>query len=60
VPTPKKTRKIAIKPWTVQDLKQLRQMAKQKMLARAIAKKLKRTLSAVYMKASLEKIRFGK
>jgi len=35
-------------------------MARQKMLARVAAKKLKRTLAAVYMKASSEAISFGK
>ena len=57
----KKTmRRKTAKPWTAQDLKTLRQMARQKMLARVAAKKLKRTLAAVYMKASSEAISFGK
>jgi hypothetical protein len=58
---PKKTtRSKTIKLWTKQDLKQLRSMARQEVLARVAAKKLKRTLAAVYMKASTEGIRFGK
>jgi hypothetical protein len=40
-----------IKYWTAQDIKQLKQMARQKILARAIAKKLRRTTAAVYTKA---------
>ncbi len=52
----KRTRNL----WTKQDLQQLRSMAKQKMLARLVAKKLKRSLAAVYMKASAEGIKFGR
>ncbi len=56
----KKTRRGTIRLWTTQDLKQLRSMARQKILARIAAKKLKRTLAAVYMKASTEGISFKK
>jgi hypothetical protein len=56
----KTTRRKTIKWWTAQEIKTLRQMARQKMLARVAAKKLKRTLAAVYMKASSERISFGK
>jgi hypothetical protein len=52
--------KTKIKYWTKQDLQQLRSMAKQGTIGRVIAKKLKRSLPAVYMKASAEKIRFGR
>jgi hypothetical protein len=52
----KRTRNL----WTKQDLKQLRSMAKQQVLARLVAKKLKRSLAAVYMKASTEGIKFGR
>ncbi len=56
----KKTHKKTIRLWSAGDLKQLRQMARQKILARVAAKKLKRTLAAVYIKASQESIRFSK
>ena len=52
--------KTKINYWTKQDLQQLRSMAKQGMTGRVIAKKLKRSLAAVYMKASGEGIRFGR
>ena len=40
-----------IKYWTAQNIKQLKQMARQKTFARVIAKKLGRTIAAVYTKA---------
>ena len=52
--------KKTIKYWTKQDLQQLRSMAKQKIVGRVVAKKLKRSLAAVYMKASAEGIKFGR
>ena len=56
----KKRARKTISPWTKEDLKQLRAMARQKLFARQAAKKLKRTLAAVYMKASQEQISFKK
>lgn len=56
----KKTPKKTIRLWSASDLKQLRQMARQRIIARVAAKKLKRTLAAVYMKASQQRIRFSK
>jgi hypothetical protein len=55
---PKAKRKI--KYWTKQDVQQMRSMAKHGMTGKVIAKKLKRSIHAVYMKASAERIRFGK
>ena len=52
--------KTKINYWTKQDLQQLRSMAKQGMTGRVIAKKLKRSLAAVYLKASAAGIKFGR
>lgn len=56
----KKTRRKTIRVWTVQDIKQLREMARQKIRTKTIARKLRRTLQAVYVKASEKRIRFKK
>jgi hypothetical protein len=56
----KTTRRKTIKLWTAQDLKILKQMARQKSLGRVIAKKLGRTLKAVHMKASKEAVSLKK
>jgi hypothetical protein len=56
----KTTRRKTIKLWTAQDLKILKQMARQKSLGRVIAKKLGRTLKAVHMKASKEGVSLKK
>jgi hypothetical protein len=52
--------KTKIKYWTKQDLQQMRSMAKQGMTGKVVAKKLRRSIHAVYMKASAEGIRFGR
>ena len=52
--------KSKINYWTKQDLQQMRSMAKQGITAKVVAKKLKRSIHAVYMKASAERIRFGR
>jgi hypothetical protein len=52
--------KKTINYWTKQDLQQLRSLAKQGITGKVVAKKLKRSLPAVYMKASAEGIRFGR
>ena len=44
--------------WTTADKKQLRQLVKQKLPARVIARKLKRSVRAVYQYGSTSKIRF--
>jgi hypothetical protein len=46
--------------WTKQDLQCLRTMAKQGATGKSVAKKLKRSIAAVYMKASAEGISFGR
>jgi hypothetical protein len=51
--------KKKIKYWTKQELQQMRSMAKQGITGKVVAKKLKRSIHAVYMKASAERIRFG-
>jgi hypothetical protein len=51
-------KKVRLKPWTAQDLKAIRQMVKAGTPTKAIAKTLKRSLAAVYVKASLEGISF--
>ncbi|MBI4192290.1 MAG: hypothetical protein HY525_17345 [Betaproteobacteria bacterium] len=55
----KRSRKT-IKYWTALDIKQLKQMARQKILARTIAKKLRRTTAAVYTKAHEQRISLKK
>ena len=47
------------KLWTAQDLKQLKQMIRQKVPTKTIARKLGRTLAALYMKASQKRITLG-
>jgi hypothetical protein len=47
------------KLWTAQDLKQLKQMIRQKVPTKTIARKLGRTLAALYMKASQQRISLG-
>ena len=48
----KKRNAKTIRLWSAQEIKQLKQMARQKMPGKVIAKKLGRTLAALYMKAS--------
>lgn len=48
------------KLWTTQDIKQLKQMIREKVPTKTIARKLGRTLAALYMKASQKRIRLGK
>ena len=50
---PKSTRNTG-KPWTPQEVKQLKELAKKNTPTRVIALKLGRTEAAVYSKASLE------
>jgi hypothetical protein len=52
-------KKRTIRVWSPQDLKQLRSLAKQGLTAPQAAKKLGRTVGAVYVRASNEKVRFG-
>lgn len=47
------------KLWTTQDIKQLKQMIRQKVPTKTIARKLGRTLAALYMKASQKGISLG-
>ena len=47
----RKRTRTTVRLWTAQEIKQLKQMAR-KIPGRAIAKKLGRTLAALYMKAS--------
>ena len=49
-----KTKRVRRTPkrWTQQDMKQVKQMVRQGLPAKAIAKKLGRTLGALYVKAS--------
>lgn len=51
----KRTRKTP-KLWTAQDMKQLKQMVRQKKTTKAIARKLGRTISALYHRTSTEGI----
>jgi IS30 family transposase len=53
-----KQKKSKLKPWTPADIKQLRQLAKQKLSARVIAAKLKRSPGAVSQKAMRMSVRF--
>ena len=58
-----KSKKQIRKPrklWTTQDIKQLKQMIRQKVPTKTIARKLGRTLAALYMKASQKGISLGK
>ena len=47
---------IMRKPWTLEEVLQLRKLVKQNTPAQVIARKLGRSLSAVYVKASRERI----
>lgn len=51
-------KKLKLKRWTVQEVKQLRTRAKAKESASAIAKALKRSAGAVAQKALRQGIRF--
>ena len=51
-----KKRRKAIKIWTALDMKQLKQMVRQKVSTKTIARKLGRTVSALYHRASTEGI----
>ena len=57
---PKKRNGKTIRLWSAQDVKQLRTMARQKIFASAIAKKLGRTVAAVYTKAHEQSISLKK
>lgn len=46
------------KPWTPTDVRTLRTLAKQKKPVAAIARTLKRSVQAIYIRGSLLKIRF--
>ena len=48
-----KKKKIVRREWTKDDVRQMKMLAKQKVGADAIAKKLKRTPAAVKMRASV-------
>ena len=48
------------KLWTTQDIKQLKQMIRLKVPTKTIARKLGRTLAALYMKASQKGIKIGR
>jgi hypothetical protein len=50
------TAQIMRKPWSLEEVLQLRKLVKQNTPAHIIARKLSRSLSAVYMKASREGI----
>lgn len=52
----KKRSRKAPKLWTARDMKQLKQMVRQKISTKAIARKLGRTVSALYHRASTEGI----
>jgi hypothetical protein len=47
---------IMRKPWSLEEVLQLRKLVKQKTPAYVIARKLNRSMTAVYMKASREGI----
>jgi hypothetical protein len=49
-----------MKRWTEQDMKQIKRMVRQGLPAKAIAKKLGRTLGALYVKASGEGVSLKK
>ena len=51
-------KKLKLKRWTVQEVKELRTRAKAKQSASAIAKALKRSVGAVAQKALRHGIRF--
>lgn len=57
--TSKKQIRKPRKLWTTQDIKQLKQMIRQKVPTKTIARKLGRTLAALYMKASQKGISLG-
>ena len=57
--TKKRTRKT-IRLWTAQDLKHLKQMNRQKVPTMTIAKRLRRSLAALYMNASQQGISLKK
>ena len=57
--TSKKQIRKPRKLWTTQDIKQLKQMIRQKVPTKTIARKLGRTLAALYMKASQKRISLG-
>jgi hypothetical protein len=59
VATSKKQIRKPRKLWTTQDIKQLKQMIRQKVPTKTIARKLGRTLAALYMKASQKGISLG-
>ena len=50
------TAQIMRKPWSLEEVLQLRKLVKQNMPAHVIARKLNRSLTGVYMKASREGI----
>ena len=52
----KAKRKATLKRWAAQDIKTIRQMVKAGTSGQAIAKKLKRSRAAVYVRASMEGI----
>jgi hypothetical protein len=52
-----KSRRKSVKRWTAHDIRAIRKMVKEKTPGRTIAKKLGRTLGALYMKVSQEGIR---
>jgi len=54
----KKLKRRVIRAWSKTDVKMLRSMAKAKMSAPAIAKKLRRTRGSVSQKAMLLGVRF--
>jgi hypothetical protein len=60
VATPKKQIRKPTKLWTTEDIKQLKQMIRQKVPTKAIARKLGRTLAALYMKTSQKGISLRK
>lgn len=51
-----KSKRKTLRRWTAEDIRTLKKMAKEKKPGRVIAKTLKRTLAALYMKASQEGI----
>ena len=48
-----KKKKAILREWTEDDVRQMKMLAKQRVGAATIAKKLKRTLAAVKMRASV-------
>ena len=50
------TAQIMRKPWSLEEVLQLRKLVKQNTPAHIIARKLSRSLSAVYVKASRERV----